>query len=331
MKVKLEKRTVVALKVSVILAILLAIFYLAELFGLGPLSILEAGLLAMTPLALAAVGEVLNEKTGLVNIGLEGILLMSAVLGVVGAEFVWNGYFGLLTGVIVGAIVGLVFGLLSVYGKADQVIAGIGINVFALGFVPYLFIVSWRSPGIRVLPSDLYVAPFQTPLIRVHIVTIIAVVVALLAYYMVNRTPLGLRIRAAGEKPDALDVAGVSVNRTRLMMAIVGGALCGLGGAFMSLGWFGSAVKEISAGRGFIALACVVFSGLDPLLALLAALIFGFAEGFSVSIQITPGVKEVIPFYFIQMIPYITTLVLITVAIGKRRFPKESGKPYRRE
>ncbi|MEM3404301.1 MAG: ABC transporter permease [Nitrososphaeria archaeon] len=310
---------------------LLIVFGIAGIFGLDSKSILEIGLLAMTPLALTSVGEVVNEKAGLVNIGLEGILLISAILGVVGAEFFNNGYFGLLVGLMSGAAIGFVFGILSIYGRADQVITGIGINVFALGFIPYLFMVIWGVPGIRVVPAELHVPAFSIFLFRVHIVTIIAIVVALFSYYMLNMTPLGLRIKAAGEQPTALDVAGVRVDRIRLFAAIFGGALCGLGGSFMSIGWFGSAVKEISAGRGFIALACVVFSGLEPLLALAGAFIFGLAGGFATTIAITPGIKETIPFYFVNMIPYITTLFVVTVAIGKKRFPKESGKPYRRE
>ncbi len=320
-----------SIKIALGAITLITVLGVAGLFGLDSKSILEIGLLAMTPLALTAVGEVVNEKAGLVNIGLEGILLISAIIGVVGAEMFGNGYFGLLIGLISGAAIGFVFGVLSIYGKADQVITGIGINVFALGFIPYLFMVLWGVPGIRVVPVELHVPAFSIYLFRIHVVTILALAIAVLSYYMLNKTPLGLRIRAAGEQPTALDVAGVRVDKIRLIAAIYGGALCGLGGAFMSIGWFGSAVKEISAGRGFIALACVVFSGLEPLLALVGAFIFGLAGGFATTIAITPGIKETIPFYFVNMIPYITTLVVVTVAIGKKRFPRESGKPYRRE
>ena len=318
-------------KIGLGLAALVIIFGITAFFGLDSRTILESGLLAMTPLALAAVGEVINEKAGLIDIGLEGMLLISAVVGIAGAEFFNNGYLGILVGMLSGAVIGLVFGILSIYGRADQVITGIGINIFALGFIPYLFMVLWAVPGIRVIPIKLHVPAFSTPLIRIHIITILAIVIAVFSHYMLNRTPLGLRIKAAGEQPTALDVAGVRVDRIRLFAAIFGGALCGLGGAFMSIGWFGSAVKEISAGRGFIALACVVFSGLEPLLAIVGAFIFGLAGGFASSIAVTPGIKEVVPFYFVNMIPYITTLIVVAIAIGKKRFPKESGKPYKRE
>lgn len=316
-----------------ILAVVLAILFIygTEKAGLGPISLLEAGLLAMTPLALAAVGECLNEKAGINDIGLEGILLITSVAGVVGAEFFESGVLGLLVGVLTGAFIGCLFGVVSVYGRADQTVAGMGINIFALGFVPYLLMSIWAFPGIHLFPRKLMVRPVFTFFGRLSPVTVAAIIIAILAQILLHRTVLGFRIRAAGEKPEAADVAGVRVDLIRIFTSTLGGGLCGLGGAFMPLAWFGGVVKEISAGRGFIALACVVFSGLEPLLALAAAFIFGFAEGFAYSVAVTPGVKEVIPFYFVNMIPYIITLLVVTLVIGRRRFPAASGQPYTRE
>ena len=307
------------------------VVYIIEEFGLNAVSLLESGLLAMTPLALTAVGECINEKSGVVNIGLEGILLITSVTGVFGAELFENGLLGLLIGALTGAFIGFVFGIISVYGRADQIVAGTGINIFAPGFVQYLLMSIWGFPGIHLLERRLMVRPIYTPIGKLSIVTILAIIVAGLAHIFLYKTVLGFRIRAAGENPEAVDVAGIRVDRVRIITSTLGGALCGLGGAFMSVAWFGAVVKEISAGKGFIALACVVFAGLEPLLALAAAFIFGFTEGFAFSVAVTPGVKEIIPFYFINMIPYITTLIIVTIAIGKRRFPKASGVPYRRE
>ena len=316
--------------VAIILVIALAVFGI-EKAGLQPISLLEAGLLAMTPLVLTAVGECVNEKAGLVNIGLEGILLIAAVVGVYGAEVMGNGWWGLLFGTLIGAVIGLIFGLISVYGKADQVVAGMGINIFALGLVPFLLMAIWAFPGIHIFQRQLMVRPLYTPIGRVSPVTIIAIAIVILAHVLLHKTVLGFRIKAAGEKPEAADVAGIRIDYIRLFTATLGGALCGLGGAFMPLAWFGGIVKEISAGRGFIALACVVFAGLEPLLALAAAFIFGFAEGFAYAVAVTPGVKEVIPFYFVNMIPYIVTLLVVTLFIGQRRFPAALGRPYSRE
>nr|HID12557.1 ABC transporter permease [Anaerolineae bacterium] len=315
---------------AVLVAIVVAV-YIIEIVGLKPISLLEAGLLAMTPLALAAVGECINEKAGQVNIGLEGIFIITSVLGVFGAELFGTAIGGLLFGVLVGAALGFLFSLVSVYGRADQVVAGMGINIFALGFMPYILMALWAFPGIHLFPRDLMVRPFYTPVGRVNPVTIATVMITVLAHILLHRTVLGFRIKAAGEKPEAADIAGVRVDLLRIFAGTLGGALCGLGGAFMPLAWFGGVVKEISAGRGFIALACVVFAGLEPLLALAAAFIFGFAEGFAYAVAITPGVKEVVPFYFVLMIPYITTLTVVTAVIGRRRFPRSLGQPYTRE
>ncbi|WP_376792153.1 ABC transporter permease [Thermoflexus sp.] len=302
-----------------------------EQVGLKPVSLLEAGLLAMTPLALAAVGECVNEKAGVVNIGLEGILLITAVAGVWVAEQFGSGIAGLVGGMVIGALLGLVLGLLAVYGRADQIIAGMGLNLFALGFTPYLLMSLWALPGIHIFPRELMVPRWITPIGQISPVTLVAVLLAILAHILLHHTVLGFRIRAVGERPEAVDVAGVRVDRLRLFTSVLGGALCGLGGAFMPLAWFGGVVKEISAGRGFIALACVVFAGLEPLLALAAAFLFGLTGGIAHAVAVTPGVKERIPFYFVNMLPYITTLLVVTLVIGRRRFPRTIGRPYARE
>ena len=312
----------------------MGLFFIISIAGFGIPGLVETGLLAMTPLALAAVGECLNEQAGTTNVGMEGIFLITAVIGVYWAEVFNSGLSGLLLGSATGALIGLVFGLVCVYGKANQVIAGMGLNIMALGLGPYLLMAIWAFPGIHVFRQELMFQPIRLAVgegqFSINSITIAAIVIAILAYLLLHRTLLGIRIRAAGENPIAVDVAGVSVGRIRLLMCIVGGALAGLGGAFMPLAWFGGLVKEISAGRGFIALAAVVFAGLDPLLALVAAFIFGFSEGLAYTVVVAPGVKEVVPFYFVEMIPYAVT-VLVLVAVGGKKFPRALGKPYVRE
>ncbi len=299
--------------------------------GLHPLPVIDAALFAMTPLALTAIGEVLNERAGTVNVGIDGILLLSAAVGVYGAEVFNNGYMGLLTGLALGALVGLIHGIISVYLRADQVIAGMGVNLFAYGFVPYMLMAVWRFPGIHIPPPNVLVPTPSIGSFRISEVTIIAIILAFAAHFIIYKTPLGLRIRAAGEAPEALDVAGIRVDMVRLIFCTIGGALAGLGGAFMSLAWFGGIVKEISAGRGFIALACVVASGLEPLLALGFAFLFGFTESLAYTIAVTPGVKEVVPYHLVLMIPYIVTLIVVTLFIGRKRFPRALGVPYVKE
>ncbi|MEM1623813.1 MAG: hypothetical protein QW543_06780 [Sulfolobales archaeon] len=206
------------------------------------------------------------------------MFLVTATVAVFGAEEFGSGYAGVVVGVATGAFLGLIHGLLSTYARANQIVAGIGLNIFAYGFVPYFMMTAWGFPGIRVPPKEVLIpprtVPFANTYFRVSEFSVLAVALAVFLHFLLYRTPLGLRIRACGESPEAVDVAGVGVYRLRVILSTMGGALAGLGGAFMSLAWFGGVVKEISAGRGFIALACVVASGLEPILALGFAFIF---------------------------------------------------------
>ncbi|MCS7099273.1 MAG: ABC transporter permease [Sulfolobales archaeon] len=300
--------------------------------GLSPVSLMEAALLAMTPLALAAAGEALNQKGGISNIGIDGIFLITATVAVLGAEDFGNGYAGMLVGAALGGFLGLIHGFLSTYAKANQIVAGIGLNIFSYGFVPYFLMAAWGFPGIRVPPKEvlvpLRVVPITGTSFRLSEFSVLAVVFAVVLHFILYRTPLGLRIRACGESPEAVDVAGVGVFRLRIALSTLGGAMAGLGGAFMSLAWFGGVVKEISAGRGFIALACVVASGLEPLLSLGFAFIFGFSEALAYAVAITPGIKELVPYHLVLSTPYVVTLAIVAVFIGRRRFPRSLGQPY---
>ncbi|MDJ0270936.1 MAG: ABC transporter permease [Aigarchaeota archaeon] len=317
------------------LGLLALVSYELSQAGIRPIKLLETALLPMTPLVLAAVGECVNERAGVINIGIEGIFLITAVLGVFWAEVLGSGLLGILMGGIFGAIIGGILGVISTYGRADQIIAGIGLNVMSLGLVQYLLMAIWAFPGIHVFPRELVLPriALQTPIgvLRISPMTIAAIIIALLTALLLYKTLIGLRIRAAGDKPEAVDVAGISVNRVRISASIFAGFLAGLGGAFMPLAWFGGLVKEISAGRGFIALAAVVFAGLNPILALAASFIFGFAEGLAFAIAVTPGVKEVMPFHFVQMTPYLVTIITLAIFVTSRRFPRALGKPYIRE
>jgi len=308
-----------------------ASLYGLYLAGLSPIVLLAATLFPMTPLVFAAVGECVNEKAGIINIGLEGILLITSFAGVFGARRFENWAAGLGFGLLVGTLIGFLFGVICVYGLADQIVAGMGINILAAGIVPYLLMAVFAFPGLHVLSKGLMVPRISTPLGLLSPLTFVAIIAAVLAYVLLNKTLLGIRIKAAGEKPEALDVAGGRVDQMRIFTSTLGGALCGLGGAFMSLAWFGAITKEMVAGRGFIALAVVVSAGLNPLWALASSFIFGFSEALASTVAITPGIKEVIPHYFIDMIPYIVTLVIFAVAIARRRFPQATGKPYVRE
>jgi ABC-type uncharacterized transport system permease subunit len=321
-------------RVLIFTACLVAIFvflYLLSRAGISAKDVFRSTLFVMTPLALAAVGECINEKAGVVNIGLEGIFLLSCIIGVYGGIHLGSGVAGLLVGSLVGASIGFIFGMASVYGRANQVVFGMGINVFGDGMLLFLMITIWHATSYNIRPE--FMIPYiSTPIGLLSPIIFVAIAVAILLHIILHRTFLGIKIRAVGEKPEAADVAGQSVGRIRMLTCTLGGALAGLGGAFMSLSWLGTVVKEISAGRGFIALACVVFAGLEPLLALAGAFIFGFAESLAFTVMSMPAAHEY-PFfeYFLKMVPYIVPLIVVIIFIGRRPFPKASGKPYIRE
>ncbi len=292
--------------------------------------ILFISLHAMVPITLAAIGETIEESAGLFNIGLEGILLFGALAGALGAQASGSALVGLLTGMGVGALIGLVFGTISTSLRGSQLISGVGINLLALGFVALMLSVM-GAPGFHSVAREV-----QVPLIPLGVGNLsplvpITVAVAIGVWWLLRRTQLGIWIRAVGENPAAADVAGIRVNRVRLGAAVAAGVLAGLAGAYLSIDWFGAVTKEITAGRGFIALAIVVFSGLNPLLALLGGFIFGFFDGLATWVATYPGIKDIIPWQFVAMMPYVVTLAVVAGMIGRVRFPSALGVPYVRE
>lgn len=292
--------------------------------------ILFISLHAMVPITLAAIGETIEESAGLFNIGLEGILLLSALAGAVGAEASGSAVVGLMTGMGAGALIGLLFGVVNTYWKGSQLITGVGINLFAFGFVAFMLI-TMGAPGFHSVPRDAQVKLIPLGVGNLSPLVLVTVILAIAVYWLLYRTQLGIRIRAVGENPAAADVAGIRVNALRLGTAVAAGLLAGLAGAYLSVDWFGAVTKEITAGRGFIALATVVFSGLNPLLALLGGFLFGFFDGLATWVATYPGIKKLIPWQFVAMAPYVVTLLVVAGAIGRVRFPKALGVPYLRE
>ena len=291
------------------------------------ISLLRISLHAMVPLALTAVGEIVGETAGLFNIGLEGILLLSAFAGAIAAD-AGGPYVGLLVGMGVGGAMSLLFALINTYWKGTQMVTGIGINLFAMGFVAF-GLIQLGNPGFHSVPRAVQLLKIRTPIGMYSPVILLALIIPFVVHWFLKRTRAGLMLKAAGEMPEAADVAGININRIRVLAAVFGGALAGLAGAYMSVAWLGSATKGLSAGRGFIALACVVFSGLNPLLALLAAFIFGFFQALAEWVKTLPS--KPIPGEFVSMLPYIVTLLVVSGAIGRVRFPKFLGTPYKRE
>lgn len=293
------------------------------------LTLLGLSLQAMVPITVTAVGEIFSERAGVVNIGLEGILVISAFVAVVGSTTASNPWVGLAAGIGAGALVGLVHGLISVYLRGDQIISGVGINLFGLGLVGFGMVALWGGP--LQLPARLQLPGIPVPWGKLSPVVPAMFALALFTWWLLFRTSIGLRARAVGENPAAADVAGIRVNRLRLGAVIYGAALGGLAGAFFSLDWTHTITKTLPAGRGFIALANVVFSKLNPLLALLGGFIFGFFDALGYWISNVPVINKIVPYQFVRMIPYLATLLVLAGVIGRARFPKALAQPYRRE
>jgi simple sugar transport system permease protein len=237
---------------------------------------------------------------------------------------------GLLVGLGTGFVIGLIFGAVCTYFKGVQLIAGVGINLFAAGLVAF-WLIHLGVPGHHAVAAEHQLANIATPFGELSPMIGVALALPVLIYLLLFRTKLGLKIRAVGENPQAADVAGIRIHLLRLLAAAAGASLAGLAGAYLSIDWLGSVTKEISAGRGFIALATVVFSGLNPLLVLLGGFIFGFFDNLAVWVATMPAVQKIIPWQFIAMAPYAVTLLVVAGVIGRAKFPAAMGIPYQRE
>jgi general nucleoside transport system permease protein len=272
-----------------------------------------------TPLILAALGGLYSERGGVINIALEGMMLAGAFTAAVVTFFTHSPWAGLLAAVIAGLVVAALHAVVTINYRADQVVSGAAINILFLGVPALLSGALFESTGATPqLPRD------QTlPNTLVYLAFILVAVTA----YVIYRTRFGLRLRAVGENPEAAMAAGISVTRMRYAGVLISGALAALGGAYLSIGQSSLFTRNMTAGRGFIALAALIFGKWDPVGALLACLFFGFAEAVAIRMQGTID----IPNQFIQMIPYVLTMVVLAGWIGRATPPKALGTPYVKE
>jgi general nucleoside transport system permease protein len=288
-----------------------------------------------TPLIFAALGGMFSERSGVVNIGLEGLMLISAFAGVVGAFLSGSALVGLGFGLAAGLVFALIHALMCITFEADQIISGTAINLLALGGTGFLMVLIFGSGGTspRVSGFKEVAIPLLSdiPLIgpALFIQSLLVYLMYLLipiTWFVVFRTPFGLRLRATGEVPEAVDTAGVSVARMRYYGVALSGLLAACGGVYLSMGILSAFTENMTTGRGFIALAALIFGRWNPIGAAGAALLFGL--GLAVTFQ---APQDVIPLEFIQMLPYVLTIVALAGFGGRAIAPAAIGRPYRKE
>jgi general nucleoside transport system permease protein len=278
-----------------------------------------------TPLILAALGGLFSERSGVINIALEGMMLAGAFTAAAVTYAVGSPYTGLLAGMLAGTLIAAIHAVACIRYKADQVVTGTAINILMIGMPAFLsgafFLSSGSTPQI---PKEQLIP--RLPML-------IAFALVPLTWYVLYKTPFGLRLRSVGENPEAADAAGVPVARMRYAGVLLSGALAGIGGAYLSIGQSSLFTRNMTSGRGFIALAALIFGKWRPFQTLLACLLFGFTE--AISIQMQGVVKlpsgEDIPVQFIQMVPYVLTIIVLAGFIGSSRPPKALGIPYEKE
>jgi len=297
---------------------------------------LEATVVRAVPIALGGLVGTLSERVAVVNIGIEGMLLSGAFTGAIVGSLL-GGWIGLVAAIAVGGLMGLILGVLVITYRVDQIIAGVAINLFALGLTSYVTsqVLTQHPelnnapifPGIDI-PLLAGIPIIGRVLFQQNLFVYGAAIIIAVATYYLFHTRWGLRARAVGEHPEAADTLGLNVYRIRYINVTVGGMVAGFAGAWFTLGSVGRFDINMTNGRGFIGLAAMIFGRWHPVGALLAALVFGFAD----SLQQKLAILQVpIPSEFLAMAPYIATIVLVAGLIGRARAPAADGKPYIKE
>lgn len=268
------------------------------------------------PLILAALGGLYSERAGIINIALEGLMLAGAFTAATVTYFTGSPWIGLLAAIGAGMAVAAIHGVVCIYFGADQVVSGTAINILFLGVPALMSGALFSSSGSTAQLPRAQLLPI-TPVV-------IAFAMVPITLYVLSHTRFGLRLRAVGENPEAAETAGVSVARIRLMAVLISGALAAIGGAYLSIGQSSLFTRNMTAGRGFIALAALIFGKWRPVQTMAACLLFGFAEALAIQMQ---GVAR-LPVQFIQVIPYVVTMIVLAGLIGHAKAPKALGVPY---
>ncbi|WP_296602939.1 ABC transporter permease [Nocardioides sp.] len=331
-----ERRTPMWLVVIFAISWMLGFLTWAAAGATLPMIGLLAGSLALAvPLVFGALGGVLGERAGVVNIAIDGQLLAGAFAAALVGSMTGTTWFGLLAAMAAGMLVALLLGLFAISYFVDQVIVGVVLNVLIIGLTSFMFsqvlapnAESLNNPprfdkiDIPVLGGIPLIGPI---LFRQTVVVYILYVVVALVTWALYRTRWGLRVRAVGEHPTAADTVGIKVNRTRYRTIILAGAIAGMGGAFYTLVSVPQFNREMTGGAGYIALAAVIFGKWDPIRATLAALLFGFASNLQGVLSV---IGSPVPSQFMLMLPYVVTIFAVAGLVGRSRAPAADGVPY---
>lgn len=308
---------------------------MVELVDIINVGLFAATLRMATPIAYGSLGGIFSERVGVVNIGLEGMMLTGAFTGVAVSFFSGSPWLGVVAAVLIGGVLGLLHGAITVKFAGDQVVSGTGINIFALGFTAYMSQVFWGSRGASESVQGLPVIsipllkdiPIIGDIIGTHTPLVyLMIIITVISYIVLFKTPLGLRIRAVGERPDAADTAGINVFKTKYLCIVISGMLAGLGGVFLSLGHLSLFAWGMTGGRGFIALAAMILGKWMPFGAFGASVMFGFADALQMRLQ----ALGLLPPQIILTIPYLLTVAVLAGIVGKA-IPPSNYKPYVKE
>jgi ABC-type uncharacterized transport system permease subunit len=299
-------------------------------------ALIASTLVWATPLTFAAIGGMFSERSGVVNVGLEGMMLAGAFFGVLGADKFNSWAMGIVTAAVAGGCFALLHAFFAIHLRADQIVGGIAINFLALGVTGYFFIQIYgdngspgnlpRIPNVNI-PGLKHVTFFGDAIGQLNLMTWLSFVLLIVAYVVMFRTPIGLRIRAVGEHPRAAETVGINVYLTRYLSVVLSGILSALGGAYLAVGFVGSFNENMTAGRGFIALAALIFGNWRPFGAFAAALLFGASTALSFRLAIYSDSASVL----FQALPYVLTLIAVAGVIGRPIPPASVGRPYSKQ
>ncbi|HBR57224.1 MAG TPA: sugar ABC transporter permease [Blastocatellia bacterium] len=284
-----------------------------------------------TPLLFAALGGLFSERSGVINIALEGLMLAGAFTAAVVTYELNNPFIGFAAGVAAGIAIAAIYAVAVINFEADQVVSGFAVNILMLGLPAVISSRIYDSAGsTEQIAKEFLLTNLYN---RVSIASLLALALVPICWYVLYKTPFGLRLRATGENPAAADAAGVNVVRLRFTAVLISGMLAGAGGAYLSIGQSSFFTKGMTAGRGFIALAALILAKWRPIPVLFACLFFGFTEALSIQMQgvVKLPSGEDIPVQFVQVIPYVLTIIVLAGFIGSSRAPKSLGIPYQKE